>query len=451
MKKYLKIIVLGIIVSLSFTKDVNAASANISVSKSANQIVVGQSVKFTVTISSSSPLGSWDFDVVATGGTLTAGQGHIVDYAASSNQKSKSYSYTVRANSKGTINLRVRNSLVYGFDLQKMSVSNGSSSVKVITKADLEATYSDNNNLKNLTVEGYQLTPSFNKNTLEYSVELPTEIEKINVIATKEDSRATVTGGGEINVSEGDNKIEIIVLSQKGTKKTYTINATVIDKNPIEVTMNEQKYTVVKKIKDLTMPDSFEETTINIADQEIPGFYNEQADIYLVGLKDDEGNSGLYIYNEEKHSYTLYQELKANNTIIAIDKEKFDNKLIEVTIKFQDQELKAYKYNKNSKFAYIYGMNLETGKESWYMYDETEATFQRYNDEQIKEPKEMLNTFTLVIGALGISLLITFIIIVILIVNNRKRKKLYEKNKELKKEKNKTDNKTKKEKKDETK
>ena len=330
MKKYLKIIVLGIIVSLSFTKDVNAARANISVSKSTNQIVVGQSVKFTVTISSSSPLGSWDFDVVATGGTLTAGQGHIVDYAASSNQKSKSYFYTVRANSKGTINLRVRNSLVYGFDLQKMSVSNGSSSVKVISQADLEATYSDNNNLKNLTVEGYQLTPSFNKNTLEYSVELPTEIEKINVIATKEDSRATVTGGGEINVSEGDNKIEIIVLSQKGTKKTYTINATVIHKNPIEVTMNEQKYTVVKKIKDLTMPDSFEETTINIADQEIPGFYNEQADIYLVGLKDDEGNSGLYIYNEEKHSYTLYQELKANNTIIAIDKEKFDSKLMEI-------------------------------------------------------------------------------------------------------------------------
>lgn len=439
--KWFYIIILTLISSFVFTNSVEAASAKITVSRSTSQIMVGQSVKFTVTISSSSPLGSWDFDVGVSGGTMTAGQGHIVDYAASANQKSKSYSYTVRANSKGTITLSVRNSLVYGFDLQKMSVSNGSNSVKVITQADYEASLSNNNNLKNLTIDGYDLSPSFNKDVLEYSVELPSDLEKINVVATREDSRATVTGAGEVNVSEGDNKIEIIVVSQRGNKKTYIINAKVFDKYPIETSIDGKKYTIVKKMTDLILPPAFEEATVEIEEQEIPAFYSEVVDLYLVGLKDEEGNIGLYIYDQKENNYKPYHELKSNNIVFyQIDKEKFDKNLIETKITILDNDIKVYKHNKNSRYSYVYGMNLETGKESWYVYDEGEGTFQRYNDELIKDSKELLNTYFIVIGALGISMLITFIIIIILIVNNKKRKKLYEeKLEENKDKKNKTD------------
>ena len=74
---------------------------------------------------------------------------------------------------------------------------------------------STNNNLKDLSVEGYSISPSFDKNTLEYTVNLESNVEKIKINATKEDGYASVSGVGEKDVQEGDNKFA-------GTGKEYT-------------------------------------------------------------------------------------------------------------------------------------------------------------------------------------------------------------------------------------
>ena len=53
-------------------------------------------------------------------------------------------------------------------------------------------------------------------------------------------------GIGELFVNEGDNIFEICVISGNGEKKTYKINAKVIDNNPIKIFINEKEYTIVK-------------------------------------------------------------------------------------------------------------------------------------------------------------------------------------------------------------
>ena len=45
----------------------------------------------------------------------------------------------------------------------------------------------------------------------------------------------------------GTNAFEIVVKAQNGAEKVYKLTVNVIDENPIEVTIDNKKYTVVRK------------------------------------------------------------------------------------------------------------------------------------------------------------------------------------------------------------
>lgn len=80
---------------------------------------------------------------------------------------------------------------------------------------------STNNYLSDLRVEGFTLTPNFDKQTLEYYIE--TDVESINIIAEKEDQRANVSGAGTVKLQDGENNIRIDVEAESGTVRTYFI------------------------------------------------------------------------------------------------------------------------------------------------------------------------------------------------------------------------------------
>ena len=83
---------------------------------------------------------------------------------------------------------------------------------------------SDNNYLESLLVSEGTLTPTFNKETIEYSLEVEYEIDNIYVLAYAEDSTATISGNGQRTLAVGKNKIDVIVTSESGLTRTYTIN-----------------------------------------------------------------------------------------------------------------------------------------------------------------------------------------------------------------------------------
>ena len=62
MKKIFKYFI-AVVTLFTFITKVNAAGATISVNTSASQIIVGNNITVTVTISSSSPLGSWEYNL----------------------------------------------------------------------------------------------------------------------------------------------------------------------------------------------------------------------------------------------------------------------------------------------------------------------------------------------------------------------------------------------------
>ena len=392
MKKYIKIFSLVITLFLSIfllNTSIKAASATISV-KSNNSVVVGNTVKVTVTLSSSSSLGSWDFSIGydtsllrLTSSTAESGQ-RSVGYVSGKGQTSKTYTFNFKALKSGTAKVYVNNAEVYAFDESLMSVSKGSKSISIKTQAEIEASYSKNNYLKSLSVDGYELSPSFDKETSEYTVELDSTVESIKVNASVEDSTASLIGGGEVSVVEGSNSIELVVTAQNGNTRTYKIIANVKEVNPINVEVDNKKYTVVKRKSALSAPDNFKETTVVINNEEIPAFYNEITDYTVVGLKNEEGIVELFIYDLDSGKYTKYQELNFNsNKIFLLDAVNIPNGLKETTIKINEKEIKAYKFDDNSIYYIVYGINLNTGNKDFYMYDSEEYTIQRYDTTMI--------------------------------------------------------------------
>lgn len=97
---------------------------------------------------------------------------------------------------------------------------------------------SSNNYLSSLEVEGYTLSPKFDKQTLNYTIE-DTEKDTITIKAETDDSRAKTSGTGAIKLNNGENNIRIEVTAENGTVRTYFVKIT--KKAQEENTNNEEK------------------------------------------------------------------------------------------------------------------------------------------------------------------------------------------------------------------
>lgn len=430
MKKNIKLITFIITLLLLLPIETKAASCNIKVS-GGSTAVVGSTVTVNVTLSSSSPIGSWEFLVnyntsylklissnTESGGTSSAG------YASNGNTKSKTYTLKFQALKSGTTSVKVGSYLVYAYDESQMSVSSSSGTIKIMTQAELEASYSKDNNLKSLEIEGYSLSPEFNKDTLEYTVNVPSTVTSVNIKATKNDNTAEVSGDGEHEVVEGNNRFEIKVRAQNGSEKTYVINVEVEDLNPIKVKIGNEEYTIVKRKDSLTQPSLYEEATVVINEMEIPCFKNETNQFVLVGVKDADGKISLAIYNEKENTYQLYNEFTSSNLVLYLT--SFPNPLdgyLKGTMKINNMEVEVYRYNENSRFVICYAMNVQTGKYDYYSYDTEENTFQIFNEEEIHELKKEMKTYLYVIIAFGSGLVIAVLLIICMLSSKRKKSK----------------------------
>lgn len=424
MKKNIKLLTFAIISYFLIMGSINAAS--LSLSKSSSTVSVGSTVKITAKISGGTSYTYSNF-------SISYDQDRFAFVSSSDNcnglnclvEGNGSVTLTFKAKSNGSGSFRASGS----FEDDNSGSLSGSTSVTVgasntNTTPNEGKTLSSNNYLSSLKVENQTLTPEFNKDTLEYSLNLSSDTQSINIIANKEDNKANIIGAGEVKVSEGINTLEIIVTAENGNKKTYVIKATVDEKDPIKVSLNKQTYTVVRNKDLLTKPENYEEKTITIDGKETPAFYNEITKFTLVGLKDEKGNINLYIYDQNKKTYTLYKEMKFNNINLyplSINKNIKGYKKYE--IKINDLNVKVLKIKKDSKFAIVYGIDLDTGKKNYYSYDIENNTIQLYNDEYSNFLIDYMYIGIYIILGSWALLLIFIIIIIVLCVKNSKRKK----------------------------
>ena len=86
-------------------------------------------------------------------------------------------------------------------------------------------TASGNNNsfLSSLSVDGYELSPKFDRYTTDYELVVGSDTKSITVNAKKSSSSATMTGGGTITLTSNPQTVKITVKSAGGHTRTYTI------------------------------------------------------------------------------------------------------------------------------------------------------------------------------------------------------------------------------------
>jgi hypothetical protein len=100
-----------------------------------------------------------------------------------------------------------------------LTEQSGSQSSYIIT-VNRAAPLSGNNELSNLTVSSGSLTPGFSPGTLNYTVDVATDITSVNVIATKSDPNAVLSG------DLPNSGQATIPLDGPGSSKTVSVTVT---------------------------------------------------------------------------------------------------------------------------------------------------------------------------------------------------------------------------------
>ena len=454
MKKLYKKILTGafilLFVFLFKLPSIDAASCRIGVS-APSSAVVGQSFKVTVTVSGSASIGSWEYTLSYDSSKvrLNSGQLHVVDYGNGS-KTSASYTYSFTALTSGTATFKPVNASVLDYSSTNECLSStGSASVSMKTRAEIEAGYSRNNNLASLSVEGAELSPSFNASTLEYSATLPVDTTKAKINATAADSTATISGTGEIDVVDGLNKIEVVVTAQHGEKKTYVMNLTVEELDPINVKVGGKNYTIVRKSGQVeNIPIGFTETKITIEDQEVTAYENKEAGLTLVALKDEEGEVSLFIYDAKTKKFSKFNEVAGSGLYLLIldeAEEDIPYGFKKSSVKIGNDKVTAYRYvlDDDKNYYLVYAQNLQTGDKGFYVYDKEDASFQRYY-ENLDNSKNTIIMYLFFIAA-GLLLIVLLIILIslfkkIFTKKERKIEKYQKKINKLKEKLNKEEN-----------
>ncbi len=406
--------ILAITMFLAFGNTVMAANYTISLSSSS--VTKGRSVTLYIRCS----------DV--TGGFSISSSNSNVASLSSSNVwcENNTESVGISTTTSGSATITVKPLSIADGNGKDLSL--GSKSLTIRVNEPVVVKKSTDANLSSLEIEGATLSPEFKKDTLEYSVELPAETTKVNVKAKTSDNKASVKGTGEREVNDGSNKLEIVVTAEDGTVKTYVINANVKELNPITVKVDKKEYSVVRKKSDLPEMELFEPTTVKIDEEEVVAYHNDKLKIDLVGLKDKDGKINLYIYDSKNKKYTLYNQITVGSTTLYLKDAKVPNNNYReyVETMMDNLSVSVYKLKKDSKLALLYGVNVLTGNEGYYVYDKEEETLQRYNDDEIDIYKDKADSyFTYLIISIGIICLIFVLLLIKFIIKTSKNKKKY--------------------------
>lgn len=254
MKKVLKLfgILLSLIVCFNMSNTYAACSSSISASN--KSITVGSSV----TITAKTTAGAWNLELSGEGQSKG-----LVGQTTTTGSASASTSLTFKPSKAGTYTFYLKGDITdYDTDLTE----NVNKSVTVTVKEKEEPkkettttkpnTTTTNTNKKptttttttkkptttttkkkstnadviGLTVNVEGLSPKFDKDKTSYTLKVGSDVEKLRLGISLDDSRATYRVTGNKNFKTGENTVKIIVTAEDAkTTKTYKI---VVDKEP---------------------------------------------------------------------------------------------------------------------------------------------------------------------------------------------------------------------------
>lgn len=145
----------------------------------------------------------------SSGGTSSGGSNNGGTTSSGSNKPSTSKPSTTTKPSTGTASTQ---------SPDKTSVPNEST---IQNGGDVK---SGNNYLQSITLNVGNLVPEFYRETFEYTVEnIPEDVMEMEISATAEDERASISGLGPVTLEEGENRLQLSVTAENGNVREYVL------------------------------------------------------------------------------------------------------------------------------------------------------------------------------------------------------------------------------------
>ncbi len=120
--------------------------------------------------------------------------------------------------------------LLSGFELKVKDTTNQQTKIWALQDGSRSSSVAiniykvnDNNNLKELNIEGVEIEPGFSSDTTSYEAEVSYDMDKIVINATCAGDGCEVSNIGEKSLEVGENRFEIVVTAEDGSKKKYNL------------------------------------------------------------------------------------------------------------------------------------------------------------------------------------------------------------------------------------
>ena len=120
---------------------------------------------------------------------------------------------------------------------------------------------SDDNKLEILNVEGYVISPKFDKDIFEYSLNVDNYVDNITINATPTYELAKIIGTGNYKLATGENKFYITVIAENNTEQKYLIN---VNKNKISGPLHPHSSTPATTVQILILRILLSPATIRL-------------------------------------------------------------------------------------------------------------------------------------------------------------------------------------------
>ncbi len=417
MKKFVKsfgAIAISLILIFSCFMISASAAGTTSVAFSVNTPKVGDSVTVTVRLNAGEAIYSAEgvvnynasvLQYVSGASSASGSTLRLVDSFAG--EQSISYNLIFKTIAEGTSDISFSMEYV-GASLTKTAATGSSARLTVKNPAPVSSTpppvsstyvKSNNANLSSMSVSGATLSPAFSKNVTEYTATVENSVAAVTISAGKSNSKATVSGAGEVALQVGDNPFAITVTAEDGTKKTYNITikrATVeetIALNPLATVIGGKMHHILPDLTDVEIPAGFTVGTTTYNGKEISVFKNEDATYTLYRIsRDEDGYVDYYEYKAHRDEFVKLEYMTVNNTMY-IFAELPENYIVpegyyETAATLGDSTVKAFcSENEALKDFYVIYC-FANGYESFYRFDTAQSSIQRAPEISVFPPEE---------------------------------------------------------------
>ena len=198
------------------------------------------------------------------------------------------------------------------------STKNNTAKNTTKTETPTEEVKSNNANLSSINIEGFSLTPEFNKDTTKYYLSVNQDVNSLNISATSEDESSKFEISGNENLQFGINTVKIKSTAEDGTVKEYEIEVnkedTTLGLSYLLISLNGQNIDFSPEFDKNTLNYTLDVENASALDIEALANY-EAIRISITGNENLKNGENVITINVQKDEEVKTYTLTVNNTV----------------------------------------------------------------------------------------------------------------------------------------